>query len=58
MPVLFKCLEVLFEGLKQSSSILMTYLLYREKQLKSCFIWKLLLYLQYEQKDSNLSKVL
>jgi len=31
MPVLFKCLEVLFEGLKQSSSILMTYLLYREK---------------------------
>ena len=36
----------------------MTYLLYREKQLKSCFIWKLLLYLQYEQKDSNLSKVL
>jgi len=31
LPLIFNCLEVLFEGLKQSSSILMTYLLYREK---------------------------
>jgi len=31
MPVLFNCLEVLFEGVKQSSSILMIYLLCREK---------------------------